>query len=74
MSVTDKKQIIVQICREDQKILNFAPPYEKHLFAFWRRFRGVAQLASVLAWGARGRQFESVHPDFFRIKHLQLIL
>ena len=26
--------------------------------------RGVAQLASVLAWGARGRQFESDHSDF----------
>ena len=26
-------------------------------------FRGVAQLASALAWGARGRPFKSVHPD-----------
>lgn len=25
--------------------------------------RGVAQSASVLAWGARGRQFESDHSD-----------
>ena len=25
--------------------------------------RGVAQLASALAWGASGRPFESVHPD-----------
>ena len=25
--------------------------------------RGVAQLASVLAWGASGRPFESGHPD-----------
>lgn len=25
--------------------------------------RGVAQLASVLAWGARGRKFESSRPD-----------
>ena len=25
--------------------------------------RGVAQLASALAWGARGRMFESSHPD-----------
>ena len=25
--------------------------------------RGVAQLASALAWGARGRKFESFHPD-----------
>ena len=36
--------------------------------------RGVAQLASVLAWGARGRQFESVHPDRLKMKHLQFIL
>lgn len=26
-------------------------------------YRGVAQLASALAWGARGRKFESSHPD-----------
>ncbi len=26
-------------------------------------FRGMAQLASVLAWGASGRQFESDYPD-----------
>ncbi len=32
--------------------------------------RGVAQLASALAWGARGRPFESVHPD--RLKSLQI--
>jgi len=25
--------------------------------------RGVAQLASALAWGARGRTFKSYHPD-----------
>lgn len=28
-------------------------------------FRDVAQPGSVLAWGARGRWFESSHPDFF---------
>ena|GEM_PF-1851376 len=27
------------------------------------RRRGVAQLARVLAWGARGRQFKSGHSD-----------
>ena len=27
------------------------------------RNRGVAQLARVLAWGARGRQFKSGHSD-----------
>lgn len=36
--------------------------------------RGVAQLASVLAWGARGRQFESDHSDEMKIRHLQFIL
>jgi hypothetical protein len=25
--------------------------------------RDVAQLGSVLAWGARGRRFKSCHPD-----------
>ena len=29
--------------------------------------RGVAQLASALAWGARGRKFESSHPDYFTV-------
>ena len=27
------------------------------------RCRGVAQPGRVLAWGARGRRFESCHPD-----------
>ena len=27
--------------------------------------RGVAQSGSALVWGARGRKFESSHPDFF---------
>ena len=31
-------------------------------------FRGVAQLASVLAWGASGRPFESGHPDLIRAR------
>ena len=30
--------------------------------------RGVAQLASALAWGARGRKFESSRPDKKREK------
>jgi hypothetical protein len=30
---------------------------------FAKQNRGVAQLASALAWGARGRKFESSHPD-----------
>jgi hypothetical protein len=36
--------------------------------------RGVAQSASVLAWGARGRQFESDHSDIMKYRHLQFIL
>ena len=32
--------------------------------------RGVAQLASALAWGARGRKFESFRPDTMK-KELQ---
>jgi hypothetical protein len=35
-------------------------------------FRGVAQLASVLAWGASGRPFESDHPDKLKIKELDM--
>lgn len=27
------------------------------------RWRGVAQLGSVLAWGASGRRFKSYRPD-----------
>ena len=30
--------------------------------------RGVAQLASALAWGARGRLFESDHPDKWELE------
>jgi hypothetical protein len=37
-------------------------------FELNRIFRGVAQLASVLAWGASGRPFESVHPDIYKTK------
>ena len=33
------------------------------ILALFQNFRGVAQLASVLAWGARGRKFESSRPD-----------
>jgi hypothetical protein len=35
-----------------------------HLHSFEkRRFRDVAQPGSALVWGARGRWFESSHPD-----------
>lgn len=34
-------------------------------YYFCRRIRDVAQPGSVLAWGARGRWFESSHPDFY---------
>ena len=35
-------------------------------FCSLKKERGVAQLASVLAWGARGRKFESSHPDVLK--------
>ena len=38
-----------------------APPVEGYYQGF---FRDVAQSGSVLAWGARGRWFESSRPDF----------
>jgi len=34
---------------------------EPHLCGF--HVRGVAQVARVLAWGARGRKFKSCHSD-----------
>ena len=33
-----------------------------------RQSRGVAQLASALAWGARGPGFKSRHPDSARVQ------
>ena len=33
------------------------------LFAHEVAFLGVAQLGSVLEWGSRGREFNSLHPD-----------
>ena len=41
-----------------QKMLYFCSLIPNGMFV-----RGVAQLASALAWGARGRKFESFHPD-----------
>ena len=51
-------------------------PLKKHNFCFdfftidsnFGTSRDVAQPGSVLAWGARGRWFESSHPDFFKSK------
>jgi hypothetical protein len=40
-----------------------APPLAGYLPGVLYLIRGVAQLASVLAWGASGRPFESDHPD-----------
>ena len=39
---------------------------KKVYFCRRNKNRGVAQLASALAWGARGRKFESFHPDFLK--------
>ena len=41
--------------------LTFAAPLVKPAC---NRFRDVAQPGSALAWGARGRKFESCRPDF----------
>ena len=52
-----------------KKIIRFAAPNtaERYLLSFpdWNKktSRDVAQLGSVLAWGARGRRFKSCHPD-----------
>jgi hypothetical protein len=39
---------------------------------YLQNIRDVAQPGSVLAWGARGRWFESSHPDFFKSLSSQL--
>ena len=37
--------------------------------------RGVAQLGSALAWGARGRKFKSCRPDLkLKVIHFELFL
>ena len=65
---------IVKFASQRQKNLvgiakssTFAPAFEekKHFFLTVNaiKVRGVAQLASALAWGARGRKFESSRPD-----------
>ena len=40
----------------------------------WRLKRGVAQLASVPALGAGGRQFESDHPDPYKTQSAMIQL
>ncbi len=44
---------------------NYAVQYQfRHYnYTLNLRIRDVAQSGSVLAWGARGRKFESCHPD-----------
>lgn len=48
-------------CMQWQNVFNFAPAFVNRKRSL--KDRGVAQLASVLAWGARGREFESHHSD-----------
>ena len=36
---------------------------DESISSAWNKYRDVAQSGSVLAWGARGRGFESRHPD-----------
>ena len=53
-------------------MFNFALPNKQHKaanVAKQKHNRGVAQLASVLAWGARGRLFESGHPDRVKLNN-----
>jgi hypothetical protein len=49
------------------RILNYFCNRKTALGRDGRINRGVAQLASALAWGARGRPFKSVHPDRKRL-------
>ena len=55
---------------DSPKLIIFAVPLKKGTYTLnhthtqsQTSIRGVAQLASALAWGARGRKFESSHPD-----------
>ena len=42
--------------------------YKKKLyFCGANSIRGVVQLASILAWGASGRPFESGHSDAYKV-------
>ena len=55
--------------RRQNNMQEFHPSHTKTICIFivfgynTRVFRGVAQPGRVLAWGARGRRFESCHPD-----------
>lgn len=44
-------------------INNVKMPFTKIFLSLKQWFRGVAQVASALAWGARGRPFKSGRPD-----------
>lgn len=47
--------------------------YERpHYISKLQIFRGVAQPGSALASGARGRRFESGHPDWVTVKNIQM--
>lgn len=50
-------------CKNTEKKVIFRVDSNKKNCTFAVSIRGVAQLASALAWGARGRKFESSHPD-----------
>ncbi len=53
------------VITDNQKDKNvcFALPDKYKICYFCTELRGVVQLASMLAWGASGRPFESGHSD-----------
>lgn len=51
-----------------KKKIIFAALIKNRLLGIVFRNRGVVQLASMLAWGASGRPFESGHSDKYRVK------
>ena len=51
------KKILEKMFNVIKKVVFLQPHFARD------EHRGVAQLASALAWGARGRKFESFHPD-----------
>ncbi len=48
---------------ETNRVKYFGVAAQEEVQLYLRRLRGVAQSGSALAWGVRGRGFESRRPD-----------
>ena len=61
--------LIIRTIKQHEKSFHNDRKNKKNSIFAAVMIRGVAQLASALAWGARGRKFESSHPDIEQEKH-----